>query len=258
MQELSLSRADRLRLLLRWGYHSSDVDVYGFNDGRPLQDAARYLGYDWYMSHVRPVLNARWAKPLTESKWVFYRLADALGLPTPRTFGLFDSTYGVSWDGQRRLQTVSQVPEEMAERRPGGLVLKPVGGRQGKQLLILDAIDHSTGVAVTREGAGTTLEAALTPTGTSSSCTPTASSPIRSSVASSRIWECRCPTEQRAEFPATPFREQAGASRVTFVKGSTGARDVAVVPARSDAPGMTSTRGPGREPGDDDYSPPPS
>lgn len=143
MPEPSSSRTDRLQLLLRWGYQSSDVDVYGFNDGRPIRDAARYLGYDWYLSHVRPVLNAQWAKPLTESKWVFYRFADALGLPTPHTLGLFDSTYGVSWDGQRRLQRVPQVLEELALRRPGGLVLKPVGGGQGKQLLILDSIDHS-------------------------------------------------------------------------------------------------------------------
>lgn len=161
VREQGVSRVDRLRLQVRWGYQSGDLDVYGFNRGRPLRDAEHYLGYDWYLRRIRPLLNAPWAKPLTESKWVFYRLLESFGLPGPSTLGLFDSIHGVTWDGQRPMQTVPQVLEELDQRRPGGLVLKPVGGGQGKQLLILDTIDYSTGLAVTRAGGETNLERAL-------------------------------------------------------------------------------------------------
>ncbi len=75
-----LSRAARLRLAYLWGYRTEDVDAYGFTGGRPLTDAGRFLGYDWYLSVVRPVLNDGGAKVLTENKWVFYRFADSLGL----------------------------------------------------------------------------------------------------------------------------------------------------------------------------------
>ncbi len=160
-QRRPLTSPDRLRLLLKFGFQSDDLDVYGFNSGRPLRDAERYLGYDWYRHRVRPVVNAQWAKPLTENKWVFSRLLDSFGVPAPITLGLFDPIHGVTRDGQRPLRTSTQVFDELDERRPRGLVLKPVGGTQGKQLLILDAIDYSTRRAVTREGAEMSLEAAL-------------------------------------------------------------------------------------------------
>ncbi len=161
MRNENLSLADRLRLLLRWGYSRSDIDIYGFSSGRPFRDAPRFLGHEWFAINILPLMNAASAHPFTENKWVFYRLLEGFGLPAPRTLGLFDPVYGVTWDAQRPMQTVPQVLGEIDERRPDGLVLKPVGGAHGDQVLILDSIDYSTGRAVTRAGIETTLEEAL-------------------------------------------------------------------------------------------------
>ena len=156
-----LSRAARLRLTYLWGYRTEDVDAYGFAGGRPLTDAGRFLGYDWYLSVVRPVLNDGGAKVLTENKWVFYRYADGFGLPVPRTLGLFDPVHGVTWDGERSLRTVQDVVTELRRQQSDGLVLKPAGGGRGSNVLVLDAIDHDTGQAITRTGEQIDLQATL-------------------------------------------------------------------------------------------------
>lgn len=161
VKKQSVGQADRLRLLLRWGYNLSDIEVYGFGSGRAIRDAPRFLGHEWFMMNVQPLMNDASAKPFVTSKWVFYRLLESFGLPAPRTLGLFDPVYGVTWDAQRPMRTVPEVLRELDERRPAGLVLKPVGGGQGSQLLILNSIDYSTGRAVTRAGGETNLEDAL-------------------------------------------------------------------------------------------------
>ncbi len=150
------------RARVAWGLRRDDLEVYGFADGRrPLEEASRFLGYDWHLRHVRPRLNPPASRALTEDKWVFYRLVAGFDLPVPPTLGLFDATFGTSWDGRRPMRTVPQVLAEVARQRPAGLVLKPVGGGQGQQLLILDEVDHASGRAVTRTGRATTLEAAV-------------------------------------------------------------------------------------------------
>ncbi len=154
---MTLSRTTRLRLLHGWGFRQGDLDLYGFSDGRDPADAEGYLGYAWYLRHVRPALNPPQARPLTENKWIFYRFAASIGIPVPPTLGLFDAVQGTSWDGERPLRTVEQVLEELAARRPTGLVLKPVGGGQGRDVLILDDVDHDSGRALTRTGERTAL-----------------------------------------------------------------------------------------------------
>ena len=156
-----LSRSARLRLAYLWGYRTEDVDAYGFTGGRPLADAGRFLGYDWYLSVVRPVLNDAGAKVLTENKWVFYRFADSFGLPVPKTLGLFDAVHGTTWDGKRPMRTVQDVVTELRRQEWGGLVLKPAGGGRGSNVLVLDAIDHDTGQAITRTGEHVDLRATL-------------------------------------------------------------------------------------------------
>jgi len=158
---VGISRLDRLRLIHRWGYRSDDFEAYGFTHDRPVEDGPRFLGRTWYFERVRPALNPPAARALTENKWVFYRFADSLGLPVPPTIGLFDRLYGTTWDGARGLRTVGAVLDELAARRPAGLVLKPVGGGQGQNVVILDEIDHATGSVLTRTGQRTTLEEAL-------------------------------------------------------------------------------------------------
>ncbi|MCZ2813409.1 MULTISPECIES: sugar-transfer associated ATP-grasp domain-containing protein [unclassified Modestobacter] len=165
---MALSRLQRTKLVWLWGYRPADIAAYGFADGRPATDAGRYLGSDWNRRFVQDVVNDPRNHVLTEHKWVFYRFADGFGLPVPPTIGFFDSVQGTTWDGERPLRTVPEVLAELDRQRPSGLVVKPAGGGQGAQIVILDRIDHATGTATTRTGEETTLErvfAALDPGG---------------------------------------------------------------------------------------------
>lgn len=153
----AVGRLDWLRLRYGWGYRQHNLVNYDFASGRPVQDASRFLGTGWFLRRVQPLLNPPVARPVTENKWLFYRLADGFGLPLPRTIGLFDPVYGTTWCGERPLRTVQQVLDELADRRPRGLVLKPVGGGKGQGVVVLDEIDHTTGEALERTGRRTSL-----------------------------------------------------------------------------------------------------
>ncbi|MCZ2817343.1 sugar-transfer associated ATP-grasp domain-containing protein [Modestobacter sp. VKM Ac-2984] len=165
---MTLTWLQRSKLVWLWGFRPADIPAYGFDGRRPTTDAGRYLGSDWNRRFVQDVVNDPRNHVLTEHKWVFYRFADGFGLPVPPTIGFFDSVQGVSWDGQRPMRTVPQVLAELDRERPSGLVVKPAGGGQGAQIVILDRIDHATGTATTRTGEETSLEqvlAALDPGG---------------------------------------------------------------------------------------------
>jgi hypothetical protein len=146
----------RMRQLDRWrlrafGLQADDLELYGFEDGRNVEDGRHFLGYSLYKGRLRPALNSQRAHALTENKWVFYRLASAAGLPVPRTLGLFDAQYGSTWDG-RPLLNAEAVIDEIRSVRPDGLVFKPAGGQQGYELSIIRDIDHNADRALTLTG----------------------------------------------------------------------------------------------------------
>jgi Sugar-transfer associated ATP-grasp len=160
-QRSDIGRLDRVRLRYGWGFEKSDFECYGLAGSRPGHDPTNYLGYRWYRYKVRPALNTKWARSITEDKWIFYRLIDSFGLPAPQTYGLYDPAYGTTWDLARPLRTADDLVEELARLRPPAVVLKPNGGHQGQNLLILDRIDHDSGRAVTGAGEDTAVEEAL-------------------------------------------------------------------------------------------------
>src|SRR4051794_4815602 len=100
MDGTTLSRVDSLRLRYGWGFENSDLEFYGFTSGRPAREGERYLGYRWFRYQVREALNSKWARSVTEDKWIFSRLADSLALPAPQTYGLYHPSHGTTWDLQ--------------------------------------------------------------------------------------------------------------------------------------------------------------
>jgi hypothetical protein len=139
----------RTRFLLRWGMRPDDIPAYGFDRGRPEQDAEGLLGYHTYREEVRPALNDRRCHALTENKWIFYRVADAFGIPVPETFGLYDPWHGAAADG-RPLRTIDDVLALLAELRLDSVVIKPAGGQRGRRVLILEELDAVAGTAYHR------------------------------------------------------------------------------------------------------------
>lgn len=149
-----------MRLRHGYGFTADDIAMYGFDADRPIEQARPYLGHLTYWRAVRPALNARTSHALTENKWVFYRLASGYGLPVPRTLGLYDPDFGTTWTGEP-LRTRAQLADLLNEWRPAGLVFKPAGGQSGRELVVLDDVDHATGAALSRGGGPTTLEAVI-------------------------------------------------------------------------------------------------
>src|SRR4051812_33513864 len=159
-KQSTLGRIQRARLRYGWGFDKSDFEYYGLAE-RPESDATDYLGYHWYRYKIRPAMNSQWARSITEDKWVFYRLADSFGWPTPQTFGVYDPTYGTTRDLARPLRSVPELMAELDRVRPDGVVLKPNGGNQGQGVLVLESINYDSGDAVTRAGEAVRLERAL-------------------------------------------------------------------------------------------------
>jgi Sugar-transfer associated ATP-grasp len=160
MEQSTLTRLERFRLRYGWGYESSDFDYYELHH-RNGRDLTEYLGYAWFRYRLRPMLNSKWARSVTDDKWIASRIFDSLGLPIPRTFGLYDRNQGITWDLARPLRTVPDLMAELDRLRPPGVVVKPNGGQQGERLLVLESIDYDSGQVVTRTGEETTLEEAL-------------------------------------------------------------------------------------------------
>lgn len=141
---------DRARLY-DLGFRGDDQAVYRFGVDRDFADAPDYLGYRLYLEQVRPRLNSPSLHALTENKWVFYRLMAGFGVPVPTTLGLYDATFGVTWDGEP-LRTATDVLALLDRKRPESLVVKPAGGQQGYDIVILRDIDHATGACRTQTG----------------------------------------------------------------------------------------------------------
>lgn len=155
-----LSALDRARLLAM-GMRDDDLQVYGFGSRRPMAEAPQYLGYVLYREKVRTAFNGSALPDVTENKWLFYRFMGGFGVPVPETFGLYDPRFGVTWDGEP-LQTADAVLKLVDQARPDGLVIKPAGGLQGYDVVILRDIDYDTGACVTQAGRPANLTEVVT------------------------------------------------------------------------------------------------
>ena len=128
-----------------------DLPVELYQLDKEGRDPTDYVGYRFYDLSIRPVLNDPEARVLTDNKWIFYQLFGSLGFPIPRTLALYDGKYGVTADG-KPCRSFEQLATVLERERPQGLVIKPAGGIQGRDVVVFDEIDYSTGEATLRTG----------------------------------------------------------------------------------------------------------
>jgi hypothetical protein len=107
------------------------------------------------MHHVvRPALNDRRYEALLGDKWVFSRMVASLGLPAPRTLGVYAPGTGCREDG-RALRDAAGLAELLEDHAPIRLVVKPVAGRGGKGVFFVQ-VDREGGLEV--DGGPTTVD----------------------------------------------------------------------------------------------------
>ena len=134
-----MKRTDQIKILAS-GFTDEEFRLYNFAAlSRPC-DALRYLSNRANDRLYRPAINGSRQKHTLEDKWVSYLYFKSLGIPIPETFGLFHPTFGVTTDG-KPLVNAEEASYLIARSGIDWLVLKPRGGRQGRDIMVI-GIEH--------------------------------------------------------------------------------------------------------------------
>jgi hypothetical protein len=87
-----------------------------------------------------PLRDLQWIH-LLRNKLLFNIYYRSFNLPVTKVYGYFDRRAGFSTEGAQ-LSEPEQLLEFLLEHKPPSLVIKPVGGRKGKDILIIDQIEY--------------------------------------------------------------------------------------------------------------------
>lgn len=145
-----MGRVDRFRYVRLAGFGEDEYELYRLGE-RSREDARRYLSAAEAHNVVRPALNDHRYTITLEDKWLFARVFDRAGLSTPRTLGVLHPTSGATWAGGP-LRTGAELAAAIEADRAGELVIKPVAGFQGKQLLMVEVERRGEGVGLRLDG----------------------------------------------------------------------------------------------------------
>ncbi|MTI95280.1 MAG: hypothetical protein FH749_07305 [Firmicutes bacterium] len=112
-------------------FYKQDVD---------MQKVREYMSRWAYFTYVQPALNhPNWAI-LLKNKWFFHAHYSKFdNVPLTNVFGYYHPHFGFA-KGGAGLRTAEDLHRLLANKKPKGIVLKPVSGFQGKGVLIIDKI----------------------------------------------------------------------------------------------------------------------
>jgi hypothetical protein len=133
---------ERLQLQARGLHTGVEYQCYGFGErGRDYRHMLGFLTTHALRQGALPVLNDRNWLPLLLNKWIFHLHCRQFGIRSPQVYGVFDRNAGFTETGQP-LTSRSELLAFLERRRPSTLVIKPLGGIQGKQVIVLDRIRY--------------------------------------------------------------------------------------------------------------------
>ena len=134
-----------LQLALRRKFAPEEYFLYRFYERRmSYPDMLNYLSNSDLRDKIRPTLNDSQWKCVLDNKWLFHRHYAAAGVPLPAMYGYFDTAAGLSFSGAM-LRSAQDLQRLLWELKPPSMVMKPVGGIQGRALLILSRIEYADG-----------------------------------------------------------------------------------------------------------------
>jgi hypothetical protein len=119
------------------GYEYDEALREGLLDpAMPTSECRRYASRHATLEAQRR-LNPEAVAALSGEKWIFYRHCEALGLRTPRLFGVLD-TRGPGWSHTGRvIADAADFASFVAEDLPHEFVVKPSGGYHGRGVRVL-------------------------------------------------------------------------------------------------------------------------
>lgn len=118
----------------------AEIALFGLESSPSRQ--RDYLPQDLWVRICRPSFSRPESRLLLDNKWVFSRTMASYGLPTPRTYGLYDPRHGVT-DRLEPLRTADDVARLSSRVGETGMVAKPVNGLKGIGIVVVRAVDRS-------------------------------------------------------------------------------------------------------------------
>ncbi|MDX9740774.1 MAG: sugar-transfer associated ATP-grasp domain-containing protein [Gammaproteobacteria bacterium] len=151
---------DKLRLLGS-GFTEEEYRLYHFDRLPDIKAAMQYLSHRRNHQIYRPAVNRGAQQHTLEDKWVTQLFLSGLSIPVARTWGLYHPGFGATIDGAA-FRTPEDVAAVLGPHLPLRLILKPRGGRKGRNILRADLHPAADGgIGVTVDGAELSLAAFL-------------------------------------------------------------------------------------------------
>jgi hypothetical protein len=139
-----------LSLCLRGGYYPQEYYDYHFYElGKDYLYMLRFLPQDSFKRQVRTAWNDNRWKCILDNKWLFHLYYKSMGLPVTSVLGYYHSDGGCTIAGQP-LRNANDLENLLWQHRPTSLVIKPVGGIQGKGVLVIRSLQYNNSIAGAR------------------------------------------------------------------------------------------------------------
>jgi len=135
--------AEVMQLLLRCQFTPDEYYYYRFYElDKDYRDILKYISNFYIVNYYRPALNdQKWAV-VFRNKLIFNRYFSSFGLPLARAYGFYETKTGFTWEGLP-LTSPDELKSMIDLLRPKTMVVKPVGGSCGKNIIVLAALDYS-------------------------------------------------------------------------------------------------------------------
>lgn len=151
---------DRLRILGS-GFTDEEYRLYRFDRLPDAGAAMRFLSHRRNHEIYRPAVNRGAQQHILEDKWVTQLFLSGLGIAVPRTWGLYHPHFGATVDGAR-FRTADDMAAALGPHPPARLILKPRGGRKGRNIMRIDLrADDAGSISVAADGGEMSLAAFL-------------------------------------------------------------------------------------------------
>jgi hypothetical protein len=131
-----------VQLAMRRSFCREEYFAYRFYErDKSYAEMFRFMPRIAMREALQPGVNDRQWVPILDNKWVFHQHYAPLGVPLPQLYGYFHTEHGLTRHGLP-LRSVQDVLRLLREIRPQSLVIKPVGGLQGRSVLVFTSVTH--------------------------------------------------------------------------------------------------------------------
>ena len=133
-----------VQLALRCHYTPDEYYTYRFYEKDiKYSDMLNYLSNYYFLEYLHPTLNSSEWRVILDNKLLFNIYFRRFNLPVSNICGYYEHNVGFRFDGLP-LNRPEHFRNLISELMPSSLVVKPVGGSQGKDILVFSNIEYNT------------------------------------------------------------------------------------------------------------------